>query len=805
MVKSIDIQESGPVEGIFGNQVEQRLTHHIDYENDDFTHARRPSEGGSSIAKGSIQCNTDLRANSSSCKLTAPSPRPPTGRKSWLRLPWNPWRHESTSMLQAHRILTSPHPRHTSSWWKPTRIYDRLPLGASPIRATGGGYRETLGYIQEYIVRLVAVLVSSKKRKGWFLGLILISLALTIFYGGYLMSQLQYHKDNVPSMSTDGQQGQGNHGSNIPITTDTEHDSGPRKDRDRSKAPHSPKKKKPTKPTTPTEGSRQHDTLRICNLDDISKGQWVFSQAKNTPYTTPASAIADQDLAWTGYGPLGCRSNIWNERYLLTPEFIPKNGLPVATSDPDLLQDLAYANHLQQYHWLTGLSKQGHMAQQDNKQGSQCRQPDLDLTDFVEVLKRSPLVMIGDKFLEQEFMIMECMLMGMQQQLLSEYRAEDNGNRGSQEELAGLDYWIDSEKPDVIELKVASGDRSTTKMGVSEGLAHKTRSTVYRKAKPGQMRLFDRRSNLTLITFIRSDVLWDAGMLMGKNSKHALKPIEELSVLDAGGLHPDCKLAGTVLMCEPAGIDRHNSESRGITQSIQQPKTKWWKWLLGSDEDSSDEQLGHNIVESADEEMSIGSDLDHDMINLEWIETLKDIVQESEALRQRRKWGAPEVERKPLVLVSNGQFWEYDSRDAIPVDLQSKQKLTKAEQSTVKESQNKRKSLLRQQYTIVLTNMLDYIKTKYPDLRVIVQTSVKRSPCEGGTISVENAAIWKLKDQEAALLNALTKTIVARMQDPLYSFLDTSYLRIFKDSTPNKRYCRNFMMPVSQLASWTAG
>lgn len=33
------------------------------------------------------------------------------------------------------------------------------------------------------------------------------------------------------------------------------------------------------------------------------------------------------------------------------------------------------------------------------------------------------------------------------------------------------------------------------------------------------------------------------------------------------------------------------------------------------------------------------------------------------------------------------------------------------------------------------------------------------------------------------------------MQDPLYSFLDTTFLRIFKDSTPNKRHCRNFMMP----------
>ncbi|KAF9098103.1 hypothetical protein BGX29_007779 [Mortierella sp. GBA35] len=796
---SIDTQEGGPIEGIFGSQVEQRLIHHIDHDDDDFSHARRPSEG-----RESMQCNTDLRGSSPSpCRLTAPSPRPPANN-GWLRLPWNPWRRDSPAMPHAHRPLTSPHPKHNSPWWRPAGVYDRLPLGISLNRSTGGNLG-MIQHIQGYITGLVAAVVNSKRRKGWFLGLILVSLALTVFSGGYLMNQLQYRKDISPPAASISTGEEGDHQPNIPITTDPEQDSGPRKDRDRSKKPHGPKrKKKPPKPVEPAGGNQQQDTpssssssLRICNLADVAKGQWVFSQAARTHSAAPR---VDQDMSWTGYGPSGCRSNIWNERYLLTPASVPETELSTPTSNPHQFKDWPYAEHLQQYHWQMehSSSRLKQKQRQSRQQGPQCRQLDLDLTDFVEVLKRSPLVMIGDKFLEQEFLVLECMLMGMQQQLLIDYRTEDTGNnRGSQEELEALDYWIESEKPAIIELKVASGERLSTPVSPSESSAEppKSRSIVYRKAKPGQMKLFDRQSNLTLVTFIRSDVLWDSGMLTEKAAKHALKSAEELSTLDAGGLHPDCKFAGTALMCEPAGIDRHESETKRGAQPRGQSTSRWWRWLMGSEDDSLDGSTGHNAAESADEEMSTGSDLDHDMINLEWVETLKEIVEESATLRHKKKWGTSEVERRPMVLVSNGRFWEYDPRDAVQFDLQGDRKLSKAEQDKVREKQDKRKSMLRQRYTIVLTNLLDYIKTTYPDLRVIVQTSVSRSPCEVGAISADEKALWKLKDQEAALLNALTKTVVARMQDPLYSFLDTTFLRIFKDSTPNKRHCRNFMMP----------
>ncbi|KAF9137228.1 hypothetical protein BGX30_010429 [Mortierella sp. GBA39] len=804
---SIDTQEGGPIEGIFGSQVEQRLAHHIDHDDDDFGHTRRPSEGNinninNNNNSSSIQCNTDLGRglSPSPYRLTAPSPRP-LGRKSWLRLPWNPWRHESPAMPHAHRPIPSPHPKHSSSsWWRPAGVYDRLPLGMTPNRAAAGGWNT--GYIAE----LVAAVFSSKGRKGWFLGLILVSLALTLFSGGYLMNQFQHYKDITPpivSVSNGEESSSSSHNQepNTPII-DLEQDSGPRKDRGRGKKPHGPTKKKPTKPavdTTITGGNRPQDagssSLRICNLQDVAKGQWVFSKAAGTHSAAPD---AGQDLSWTGYGPFGCRSTIWNERYLLTPAAVPESESPSMTSSPHLSKDWAYADRLQQYHWLIDHSGPKH--KQDQQQEPKCRQPDMGLADFVEVLKRSPLVMIGDKFLEQEFLTLECMLMGVQQQLLLDYRAEDNGNRGSQAELEALDYWIDSEKPAVIELKVASGEKLSSPESSSDSSAGapKSRWMVYRKAKPGQMKLIERQSNLTLITFIRSDVLWDTGMLTETATKHALKSVEELATMDAGGLHPDCKLAGSTLMCEPAGIDRHDSESRGTasTQPTQQSASQWWKWLVGSEENSPDELLGHNVAESTDEEMSTGSDLDHDMINLEWVDTLKEIVEESAKLRQKRKWGAPEVERKPMVLVSNGQFWEYDPRDAVRFDLKGgDRKLSKIEKDKIKESQDRRRTMLRQRYTIVLTNMLDYIKSMYPDLRVMVQTSVKRSPCESAAVSADDKALWKLKDQEAALLNALTKTVVARMQDPLYSFLDTTFLRIFKDSTPNKRHCRNFMMP----------
>ncbi|KAF9354933.1 hypothetical protein BGX26_007185 [Mortierella sp. AD094] len=582
---------------------------------------------------------------------------------------------------------------------------------------------------------------------------------------------------------------------------------GPRRDRTRGKK-HGTPKKPPTgqtrknettsaggriiAPNDPGIGTGNPDDTnvttdtRICNLEDVADGQWVYSETQGqSPEWGP-----NQDMSWTGYGHNSCRSTIWNERYLLTPT-VANDTTSKHRSTSILQNDWDYAHHLQNFLW------QPAQKQRQSQEGS-CRQPEMDVEDFVEVLKRAPLVMIGDKFLEQEYLTIECFVLGMQGQLVYDYRLENNKKSVDEKTMKGaLEYWIESETPPVVEFKVAPQSVAKTEGTSPSG---KNRPAVYRKAKPGQMRLVDRVSNLTLVTFIRSDVLWDSEMLTRQTSKHTLKSILQPSNLDAAsGLHPDCKLAGTVLLCEPARIDfAHDSGLEGYKSTKQSTSKHWWQWWIGADDNTEAGQLQSEDVEDSEEDMSFGSDFDHDMINLEWVQSLQDIVQD--AANHQSKEGTATVERKPVVMISNGHFWEYDPQDAAALfsitkgesGKMKKRALSKVEQDQLRESQIKRRKLLRQRYTMVVTNMLDYIKATYPDLRVMVQTSVRCNTCGA---AANTKAPGGVESQEAALLNALTKTVVARMQDPLYSFLDTTFLRLFRDSVANKRHCNNFMMP----------
>ncbi|KAF9576751.1 hypothetical protein EC968_005524 [Mortierella alpina] len=826
--------EGGPVEGIFGSQLEQRVVAQVSDNEDGIGHRRRHSEGRDSVH------------STSEAKLLCP-PSPGLAPSSWAAWPWRTRRAH-----KAHKVL-----RNSSwSWWPPQLYRSVLPRLSRSLGHTGSFVTDRIQHLQSHAVALFAASISNKRRKSWFLTLLLVSLALTVFSGGFLLNQLHHQRDTVPQpidpLRTDGARLK-NPGSG---TLD-----GPRRDRNRGKKHRVPKtkpagqtekgkpipgipvdtptskgnateeeqdekKEKKQKVDIPTEldsnsslddldiSKDTHEqgtnttrtgapTTRICSLEDAARGRWVISKME----PEAGSAL---DMTWTGYGPKGCRSNIWNERYLLTPS--PKDNATTTTAanihSQSLAQrDLEYARQLKRYHWqlnASGRSSTNNELQDTDK--TDCWQPPMDVIDFVEVLKRSPLVMIGDKFLEQEFLTLECMIMGMQDQALRSSRSgsmdeqiqEGEMHEGGDEEA--LDYLIEVKRPDVVELKIAPVVSSNKDAGSA---AATRRPAIYRKAKPGQMRLVDRASNTTLITFVRSDVLWDSEMMKGQALKHALKSVAELSALDAGGLHPDCKLVGSIVLCEPAHV-----EKRERTPAKESGSSSLWTLLGGNggpisaEADEAVEDARHHHEDSEAGEMAFGSDLERDMINLEWVRILDDIVRDSAAYVERVLEGqthaitATAVERKPMVLISNGHVWEYDPEDAVDHDQHGNGKLSKLEQDVkIRTSQENRRKQLRQRYAMVLSNTLDYIKSTYPDIRVMVQSSVRRSSCESGSDDAEAQAIRDMKDEEAALLNALTKTVVARMQDPLYSFLDTTFLRLFKETMPDKHHCDSFMMP----------
>ncbi|KAF9963490.1 hypothetical protein BGZ65_002933 [Modicella reniformis] len=597
--------------------------------------------------------------------------------------------------------------------------------------------------------------------------------------GGYLLNQLQHQKD-VPLTAP---LTEGDH-ANMDIPLDP--GSGPRRDRNRGKKQQPPKKETlkgqtgkgkppagkgkvtPGDPNEATKGTvkddstgagpkgdnkpspddHSHQGLRICNLEDVTHGRWIYSEKRGgVPQWSPG-----QDLSWTGYGHNGCRSSIWNERYLLTP-FLASD--PTTPANKTLSQmDQEYAWNLKGYHWQIDHKQDKQEKHQEAQNQEDCWQPSMDVEDFIEILRRAPLIMIGDKFLEQEYLSIECIIMGMQDQLVLEYQTENNGAVTEEEAMDSLEYRIKSNMPPIVELKIAPGSVNSelSRTGNHTADATSNHSNVYRKAKPGEMRLVDRVSNLTLMAFVRSDVLWDSGMLAGLVTKHALKSVTELSVLDASGLHPDSR------------IDGHVAGSR----SVEETRLHWWQWLLGTKEtalestiNGRDSSANHN-----EEDMFFGSDLEHDMINLEWVQSLEDIVRNSVAQQksasQRQESIDGDIERKPVVVISNGYFWEYDSQDVISLlQRDGGRKLSKAEQEEIKNTQDKRRKL----------------------------------SCDAAPMDAASEALKEMKDQEAALLNALTKTVVARMQDPLYSFLDTMFLQSFHDPRANNRHCNNFMMP----------
>ncbi|KAG0216238.1 hypothetical protein BGX28_004603 [Mortierella sp. GBA30] len=844
---SIDPHDGGPIEGIFGTQLEQRVGH-VDREEDDgLGHRRRRSEG-----RESIHSNPDQRLiHASSQGLEASSPN--HSRSLWPRVPWRSWRLGSSSATTyIHKPqLHSSHKTTSQTWW-PSRLYTRLSLQPTTAGLTGPSIAvSNIRHLRSYIWTLLAAVVSNKRRKSWFLSLILISLGLTVFSGGYLLTQLQHHKDLVPSQSPSIPQ-PADDGSQLSIPLQD----GPRRDRNRGKKLRVPKLKpagqtdkgntitkdipKTKGNTTENKGTKdpknsdsdintengssidlrlkknsteqgletaerppntttteEFSNVRLCNLEDMASGRWVHAKAD---LLAQERAGSDLHLSWTGYGPSGCRPNIWNERYLLAPSIANNSSTTEPSHGTTVQRDWDYARHLIGYRWQLNRGE----AARRQPTVEDCRQPEMDIVDLVEVLKRSPLLMIGDKFLEQEFLTLECMIMGMQDQLLIDTRQRLHEKHMQQELLEAMDYWIEEEWPSVIELKIApaaSIKASPSSMPSTPPTAKSpTRPNIYRKAKPGYMKLIDRLSNTTLVTFVRSDVLWDSKMMAGQVAKHAIKSVAELSTLDAGGLHPDCKLVGSVVMCESPHIGIHKSNPEDVRSTKQTSSSSFWTWLVRDDRDSVDMEEQHDQNGGTDAgEMSVGSDLDRDMINLEWVSVLEEMVQDSTSYRDNTKAEGEQnqavIERKPMVLLSNGHFWEYDPADAIDVGQRGKRGLSKVEQDVVRASQERRRKLLRKRYTMVLTNVLGYIKATYPDVRVMVQTSVKGNPCRAGLDHIEEKRTQDMKDQEAALLNALTKTVVARMQDPLYSFMDTTFLRLFKEVEPTKHRCDSFTMP----------
>ncbi|KAF9110192.1 hypothetical protein BGX27_006658 [Mortierella sp. AM989] len=807
---SIDPQEGGPIESLFGGQVEQRIGHHVEYDDERPNFARRTSESEGKLL--------GVQSTQRSVSVPPLSPRPGSTKSTWAQsLSWTPWRQwRPSSSPSTHRSQLSSGNYHSygTPWWG-SRLYNKISLGILPTStgttasasttAAKPGVLRNVQTSMTTLVAHVAGIASNKRRKSWFLSLIFISLALTILSGGYLLTQFQHQRDHIPPA--------------LPGNEDVEKgdllldpgSGGPRRDRNRGKkhkAPKKPSMRQNGKNETsiagsgklipnipgPDKGNADGATaLRICNLGDVADGQWIYSK---TQKQAPAWG-SGQNMSWTGYGHSGCRSTIWNERYLLAPAL--SNDTTARHPSASILQnDWDYAHHLRNFQWRLAHNQEQSQKSQEGA-GGICRQTEMDVEDFVEVLKRAPLVMIGDKFLEQEYLTIECMVLGMQNQLVFDYRSANKMNPVDEKAMKEtLEYWVEAETPPVIELKVAPQTAAKSEGISSSG---RNRSAIYRKAKPGQMRLVDRTSNLTLVTFIRSDVLWDSAILKSQTNVHLVKPAMEFSSLDVSGLHPDCKLVGTVLLCEPARIDLSHDGPEGHRPTKPLAAKHWWQWWIGvgDDDDVAAEQLrgdgnGDEDVEELEEDMSFGSDFDHDMINLEWVQALDNIVQDTADYRANSVVGV--VERKPVVMISNGHFWEYDPQDATALFSLAKSEnqklkkrgLSKKEQEQLHLSQIKRKRLLRQRYTVVLTNMLDYIKATYPNLRVMAQTSVRCNACR-------TASNPETRGREAALLNVLTKTVVARMQDPLYSFLDTTFLRHFRDSLTNRRYCNNFMMP----------
>ncbi|KAG0338479.1 hypothetical protein BG000_003898 [Podila horticola] len=712
------------IEGIFGNQVEQRIGHHIDREDDEIVHLHPQGE------------------NPNNNKDSPPTSPLPLSSYKPRRSRFNPLSWFSSSSRQGYASLGGPGARRNGRrrWYHyPGQLYHRASAAGSSTRLG----RSVIAYVHELTPPVSPSTIMDENNNNPALD---VPVAPEGPRRNRDRSKKRPKKNNKPGTQDDKKDGLKTDVGAKPKNPKGE----PKGKLDQKDTPldgskvkggaNGGQKEKPKENDT-SDTSDKEDGLRICDLEDIAHGEWVSVEGG-----LPRGLNAAKDLTWSGYGYAGCRSHIWNERYLLTPTPLTSpdtsSGNPW-TRAPTAKQDLEYALRTKHLRWQV-------KDPTVNKKEA-CRQPEMDIPDFVEVLKRSPLVMVGDKFLELEYLTLECMVLGMQQTL-----------SGSEDP----EYQIETEMPPVTELRLGPGKTP------------ESAPRIYRKAKPGKMQLVDRVSNLTLATFIRSDVLWDADIHPDQG--------------DTSALHPDCKLVGAALLCEPA----------------------------------LDETREHDQDQ---DELAVGSDLDQDMINLAWVSILKQTVEQERNNKvlsedNAHKGGENEegsfLPRKPTVVISNGLFWKYDPRetstDAILDSIASSQegadkaaalkasranrrnrRLTKTELEQIKAYQDMRRKQLKQRYATLLTSTLEYIHTSWPELRVVVQTSVKHRPCEALAMA-ENAgelSVQEQTEQEAALLNVLTKTVVARVQDPLYSFLDTTFLRLYKDASPNKRQCRNFMMP----------
>ncbi|KAF9971930.1 hypothetical protein BGZ73_005020 [Actinomortierella ambigua] len=338
-------------------------------------------------------------------------------------------------------------------------------------------------------------------------------------------------------------------------------------------------------------------------------------------------------------------------------------------------------------------------------EGAMCLRPTVDIQEWISLLQDSPLLMVGDKFLEQEYLTIECMLLGAQdalEQRVEAVRVEPATEKDKEEESKGtatkadeeeggqsrdnddedddepiqvekrgssdngqspLPFKIESEMPPFVELKVrpssvsslTPGSSAITSEGNEDGTkGGQARSKIYRKAKPGVMKLIDRVSNLTLVTFVRSDLLWDPqleaedddqdessaseegveeqGDAQDESAPYSdHSPLKKNSHRDGkegatkgakgkkGSFHPDCQWIESVLMCEPSSRVSHEILER-LKEERQSAKD-------ASTTPTIQEQGQQSKNSAATMESWLGSDFDHEMIRLCWIDELKQLAE----------------------------------------------------------------------------------------------------------------------------------------------------------------------------------
>ncbi|CAO3563429.1 unnamed protein product [Mortierella alpina] len=223
--------DGGPIEGIFGSQLEQRVVTQVSDHEDGIGHRRRHSEG-----RDSIHSTSDARLLSPSSPGLAPSTSSSSySSSSSFSLSWLAWPWRTRPVHKTHKPLRN---KTWSSWWPP-RLYSSVsPRVLRTLGPTGSFVADRIQQLQSHGVALFAASISSKRRKTYFLTLLLVSLALTVFSGGFLLNQLHHPRDlapqpiNDPFVAVDG--------AGLKSTGPGGLD-GPRRDRNRGKKHRGPK------------------------------------------------------------------------------------------------------------------------------------------------------------------------------------------------------------------------------------------------------------------------------------------------------------------------------------------------------------------------------------------------------------------------------------------------------------------------------------------------------------------------------------------------------------------------------------